>query len=148
MKTVIQRVSSASVYIDEKIISSIKRGLLILLGVEKDDETLDVEFMVSKIVDLRIFKDEIQNMNLSIKNIEGEILVVSQFTICANTSKGRRPSFIGAAPPEKAKFMYHSFCKKLKDHNIRVETGRFGAMMQVKLVNDGPVTIILDSNNV
>ena len=148
MKAVIQRVSSASVNVDSKIIASINRGLLILLGVNNNDDEKDIEFLLNKTISLRIFNDENQNMNLSVQEIKGAILVVSQFTLCANTRKGRRPSFIEAAQPEKAEFMYQSFCKKLKDYNIPVETGIFGAMMEVKLANDGPVTIILDSKNV
>ena len=145
MKAVIQRVRSASVSIDGKEISIINKGLLVLIGVEKDDSSEDLDYLVSKTVGLRIFKDENANMNLSIKDVGGEALVVSQFTLCADTNKGRRPSFITAAPPEMAYNIYQQYCKKLRKENISVQTGQFGAMMEVELVNDGPVTIVLDS---
>ena len=145
MKAVIQRVLSASVSIDGKGVGSINRGLLILLGVSQEDTSIDLEYLVKKTVGLRIFKDEHANMNLSIEDVGGEALVVSQFTLCADTNKGRRPSFINAAPSEIANNMYQQYCKKLRKENISVQTGQFGAMMEVKLVNDGPVTIVLDS---
>mgnify|MGYP001120317071 FL=1 len=145
MKAVIQRVLSASVSVDGKEVSSINLGLLILLGVAQDDASTDLEYLVKKTVGLRIFKDEHANMNLSIDDVSGEALVVSQFTLCADINKGRRPSFINAAPPEMADNMYQQYCKKLRKENISVQTGQFGAMMEVGLVNDGPVTIVLDS---
>ena len=145
MKAVIQRVLSASVSIDSKVVGSINRGLLIFLGVAQKDTSTDLEYMVNKTVGLRIFKDEHANMNLSIDDVGGEGLVVSQFTLCADTNKGRRPSFINAAPLEMADNMYQQYCKKLREENISVQTGQFGAMMEVMLVNDGPVTIVLDS---
>ena len=147
MKAVIQRVRSASVSIDGKEISIINKGLLVLIGVEKDDSSEDLDYLVKKTVGLRIFKDENVNMNLSISHVGGEVLVVSQFTLCADTHKGRRPSFIHAAPPEMAENMYQKFCEKLGAEGIPVQTGKFGTMMDVELVNDGPVTIILDSRD-
>ena len=145
MKAVIQRVKSASVSVDDKIIGEIATGFLILLGVEQSDTQDDLNYLVKKTVGLRIFKDDNKNMNLSIQDVGGKALVVSQFTLCADTSRGRRPSFIKAANPEEADSMYQQFCEQLKVNNILVERGRFGAMMDVSLVNDGPVTIMLDS---
>ena len=145
MKAVIQRVFSASVTVDSKEVGSIGRGLLVLLGVAKEDVSTDLDYLVKKTIGLRIFKDENANMNLSIKDVGGEALVVSQFTLCADTKKGRRPSFINAALPEIAESIYQQYCKKLREENISVQMGQFGAMMEVKLINDGPVTIVLDS---
>ena len=145
MKAVIQRVKSASVSVDDKIIGEIATGFLILLGVEQSDTQDDLNYLVKKIIGLRIFKDDNKNMNLSIKDVGGEALVVSQFTLCADTSRGRRPSFIKAAYPEEADSMYQQFCEQLTMNDLSVQTGKFGAMMDVSLVNDGPVTIILDS---
>ena len=147
MKAIIQRVSSASVSVDDTQVGSIKNGFLILVGVQKDDDEKDLEYLVKKTVGLRIFKDDKQHMNLSIQDVKGEILVVSQFTLCADTRKGRRPSFIHAAPPEMAENMYQKFCEKLGAEGIPVQIGKFGSMMDVELVNDGPVTIILDSRD-
>ena len=145
MKAVIQRVKSASVSVDDKIIGEIATGFLILLGVEQSDTQNDLNYLVKKIIGLRIFKDDNKNMNLSIQDVGGEALVVSQFTLCADTSRGRRPSFIKAANPEEADSMYQQFCEQLTMNNLSVQTGKFGAIMDVSLVNDGPVTIILDS---
>ena len=145
MKAVIQRVFSASVSVDGIEVGSINRGLLILLGVAQKDTSTDLEYLIKKTVGLRIFKDEHANMNLSIEDVGGEALVVSQFTLCADINQGRRPSFLNAAPPEMADNMYQQYCKKLRKENISVQTGQFGALMEVKLVNDGPVTIVLDS---
>ena len=145
MKAVIQRVKSASVSVDDKIIGEIAIGFLILLGVEQNDTQDDLNYLVKKTIGLRIFKDDNKNMNLSIKDVGGEALVVSQFTLCADTSRGRRPSFIKAANPEEADSMYQQFCEQLTMNNLSVQTGKFGAMMDVSLVNDGPVTILLDS---
>ena len=145
MKAVIQRVKSASVSVDDKIIGEIAAGFLILLGVEQSDTQDDLNYLVKKTIGLRIFKDDNKNMNLSIKDVGGEALVVSQFTLCADTSRGRRPSFIKAANPEEADSMYQQFCEQLTMNNLSVQTGKFGAMMDVSLVNDGPVTIMLDS---
>ena len=145
MKAVIQRVKSASVSVDDKIIGEITTGFLILLGVEQSDTQDDLNYLVKKAIGLRIFKDDNKNMNLSIKDVGGEALVVSQFTLCADTGRGRRPSFIKAANPEEAESMYQQFCEQLTMNNLSVQTGKFGAIMDVSLVNDGPVTIILDS---
>ena len=147
MKAVIQRVLSASVTVDGNKIGAINHGFLILLGIEKGDVPEDLDYMLHKTVGLRIFKDEKNNMNLSIQDVSGEALVVSQFTLCADTRKGRRPSFINAAAPEIAESTYEKFCKKLQDENVSVQMGRFGAMMEVDLTNDGPVTILLDSRD-
>jgi len=147
MKAVIQRVLSASVTVDGSEVGIINQGFLIFLGIEKDDGPEDLDYVLHKTVGLRIFKDEQNNMNLSIQDVTGEALVVSQFTLCADTRKGRRPSFINSAPPEIAESAYEKFCKKLQDENVPVQMGRFGAMMEVGLINDGPVTILLDSRD-
>ena len=145
MKAVIQRVSSASVTVADKKISEIGFGLLILLGITQKDEERDIDYLVKKTAGLRIFNDEGQKMNLSIQDVGGEILVVSQFTLCADTRKGRRPTFVGAAEPKMAENMYDQYCHKLQMLNIPVSKGQFGASMDVELINDGPVTIILNS---
>jgi len=147
MKAVIQRVLCASITVDGNEIGTINQGFLIFLGIEKDDGPKDLDYILHKTVGLRIFEDEQNNMNLSIQDVAGEALVVSQFTLCADTRKGRRPSFINAAHPEIAEITYEKFCKKLQDENVSVQTGRFGAMMKVGLTNDGPVTILLDSRD-
>ena len=146
MKSVIQRVSSASVQVNNKMISTIQNGYLILLGIEKNDDQIDIDYLVRKTINLRIFEDSEKKMNSSIKDINGTILVVSQSTLCSNTKKGNRPSFINAAEPKFANQMYQQYCKQLEFNNIKVKQGVFGANMQIALVNDGPVTIILDSN--
>ena len=145
MKAVIQRVSSATVTVGDKRISEIKSGLLILLGIARKDEVRDIDYLVKKTAGLRIFRDDRQNMNLSIQDVGGEVLVVSQFTLCADTRRGRRPTFVGAAEPKMAENMYNQYCKKLQLLNIPVSRGQFGVSMDVGLINDGPVTIILDS---
>ena len=146
MKIVIQRVSQASVEINHQIISKIGVGLLILLGIEHEDTTDDVEWLCRKIANLRIFGNENEAMNRSIKEVKGEILLVSQFTLHANTKKGNRPSFIKAAKPEIAIPLYEQFIVQLeKELCKKIKTGEFGADMKVALVNDGPVTIIIDS---
>ncbi len=148
MRVVIQRVSEASVTINNQIKSKIDKGLLILLGIEEEDSKEDIEWLSGKIARLRIFGDENGAMNLSVKNIDGEIIVVSQFTLHANTKKGNRPSFINAAKPEIAIPLYEQFIIQLqKDLGKKIQTGEFGAMMQISLTNDGPVTIIIDSKN-
>lgn len=148
MKVVIQRVSEASVNIDKKEFSSIKKGLLVLVGIENYDNTEDVDWLCKKITDMRIFNDSKGIMNLSVKDISGEILVVSQFTLHALTKKGNRPSYIKAATPEIAIPIYNEFVKKLSyETKKEIKTGIFGAMMDVLLINDGPVTIIIDTKN-
>lgn len=146
MRAVIQRVSGASVKIGEEVRAEIGNGLLILLGIEEADEQEDIDWLAGKICRLRIFNDEQGVMNLSVHQVEGDVLVVSQFTLHASTKKGNRPSYIRAGRPEKAIPMYRQFVKTLeKELDKSVGTGEFGAMMQVSLVNDGPVTIIIDS---
>ena len=148
MKVIIQRVSEASVTIDQNIVAQINKGLLILVGIESEDNLEDINWLVSKIVYLRIFGDENKVMNLSVKDIDGEIIVVSQFTLHALTKKGNRPSYIKAAKPEIAIPMYEKFVQLLElELGKRIQTGQFGADMKVALVNDGPVTIIIDSKN-
>ena len=148
MKVVIQRVSQARVKVSDKIISEIKLGFLILLGVEKSDSKQDIDWLVNKISNLRVFSDNELKMNLSIKDIKGEIIVVSQFTLHAKTKKGNRPSYIKAANPEQAEPLYKEFISQLKNESaVSVQSGVFGANMQVDIVNDGPVTIIMDSKN-
>ncbi len=126
-------------------IGSIENGLVILLGVQKDDAEADADYLAEKIANLRIFNDENEKMNLSIQDVKGSALVISQFTLCGDTKKGRRPSFINAAAPEEGKRLYEYFMKRLNAESITVESGEFGAMMEVELVNDGPVTFVLDS---
>ncbi len=146
MKAVIQRVSKASVTVDGKIISSIKNGLLILLGITIDDSSTDIEWLSKKIVNLRIFNDNDAIMNESITDIDGNIIVVSQFTLLASTKKGNRPSYIKAAKPDIAIPLYEQFISQLeKELGKKVETGIFGADMQLEILNDGPVTILIDS---
>lgn len=146
MRIVIQRVSEASVTINNKVKSAIKSGLMILLGIEESDSQEDIEWLCKKIVNLRIFADENGVMNCSLKEVDGELLVVSQFTLHANTKKGNRPSYIRAAKPDFSIPMYEKFVQHLEQISEKeVKTGEFGASMQVALVNDGPVTIIMDS---
>lgn len=148
MKVVIQRVSEASVTIDQNIVAQINKGLLILVGIESEDNLEDINWLVSKIVYLRIFGDEKNVMNLSVKDSKGEIIVVSQFTLHALTKKGNRPSYIKAAKPEIAIPMYEKFVQLLElELGKKIQTGQFGADMKVALVNEGPVTIIIDSKN-
>ena len=148
MRVVIQRVTSASVSIQGNVKCQIKKGLLIFLGIKKDDKDDDVIWLCNKISSLRIFSDDYGKMNLSVKDVNGDIMVVSQFTLHAKTKKGNRPSYVEAASPEKANYFYKMF--KLELTNIlqkEVFSGKFGANMQIKLVNDGPVTIIIDTKN-
>lgn len=148
MKTVIQRVSSASVTVDEKIVANIQKGLLVLVGIEDADTQEDIDWLTSKIVNLRIFGDENDIMNLSVQDIDGNIIVVSQFTLQASTKKGNRPSYLKASKAEIAIPLYENFVAKLeKETGKKVQTGIFGADMKVLLLNDGPVTIIIDSKN-
>jgi D-tyrosyl-tRNA(Tyr) deacylase len=148
MKVVIQRVSEASVTIGQNIVAQINKGLLILVGIESEDNLEDINWLVSKIVYLRIFGDANNVMNLSVQDIDGEIIVVSQFTLHALTKKGNRPSYIKAAKPDIAIPMYENFIQLLElELGKKIQTGQFGADMKVALVNDGPVTIIMDSKN-
>ena len=145
MRVVLQRVTSASVTIDGTATGEIGPGLVLLLGIAKDDTPRDVEYVVDKCVQLRIFGDENGKMNRSLFDVAGEVLVISQFTLFGDTRKGRRPSFEGAAPPEHAEPLYELAVERLREHGIRVATGRFGAFMEVSLVNDGPVTLTVES---
>ena len=145
MIAVVQRCASSSVKIDNKKISEIAYGLMVLLGICIDDKEKDAEYIAKKIQTLRIFNDENEKMNLSIKDVKGSILVVSQFTLCANIKKGSRPSFINAAPPLIGKRLYDYFILYLKDIGAEVHTGEFGADMNVELINQGPATFIIDS---
>ena len=148
MKVVIQRVFSASVTIDSKIVAEIQKGLLVLVGIEDADTQEDTNWLCQKIANLRIFGDENDVMNLSVRDIDGEIIVVSQFTLQASTKKGNRPSYIKASKPDVAIPIYEGFVQQLeKELGKKVQTGVFGADMQVSLLNDGPVTIIIDSKN-
>ena len=147
MRVVLQRVSHASVTVEEKVIGKIQRGFLLLVGVTHDDAMEDREYLVRKIVQMRIFEDEEGKLNRSIQDIGGEILSVSQFTLYADTKKGNRPSFSKAAPGDVAIEMFDQFNGLLRETGISVETGQFGADMKVELLNDGPVTILLDSKN-
>lgn len=140
MKALIQRVKRASVAIEGEFFSAINSGILVFLGVEKGDEKENAEKLAQKIVNLRIFEDENEKMNLSLKDVNGEMLVVSQFTLCGDCKKGTRPSFDKAANPQKAVDLYEYFIKCIEDNNIPVKTGKFRAMMDVELINDGPVT--------
>ncbi|MBO4351166.1 MAG: D-tyrosyl-tRNA(Tyr) deacylase [Proteobacteria bacterium] len=147
MKAVIQRVRESSVTVENQVISRIGQGYLILLGIEKGDTQADSVTLTRKIANLRIFADDEDKMNLSILNVKGSILLVSQFTLCALTRHGNRPAFTEAMPPEEANRMYEEFGKMLEVQGIPVQYGQFGAMMDVALVNDGPVTILLESRD-
>lgn len=147
MRVLLQRVSEASVKIEGKINGQIGQGLLLLVGICAEDNQDDIYWLIQKIVNMRIFSDKNGKMNLSVQDIHGEILVISQFTLHASTKKGNRPSFIDAARPEIAIPLYNKFIEKLQSSDLKVETGIFGSDMKVSLVNDGPVTISLDSKN-
>lgn len=148
MRLVIQRVTQASVSVSDEIIGSIDKGLLVLIGVHNDDNEEDIQWLSKKLLSMRIFSDVNDKMNLSVQDIEGSILVISQFTLFASTKKGNRPSYLQSAAPEKANKLYESFVENVRSTgDITVETGAFGADMKVRLLNDGPVTIIIDSRN-
>ncbi len=145
MRIVLQRVKSASVTVGGERISEIGAGLLLLVGVAQGDGEAEADWLAKKIAGLRIFNDESGKMNLSLEDVGGEVLAVSQFTLLADTRKGKRPSFVGAAPPEEAERLFDYFCERLREAGVgSVKTGSFGAMMDVALVNDGPVTIVLE----
>ena len=146
MRAVVQRVSSSKVTVDGNVTGDIKKGLLVLLGVTHEDTSKDVDYIIDKVLNLRIFEDENEKMNLSLKDVEGELLVVSQFTLYGDCRKGRRPSFSTAARPELATKLYEEFIEKSRKEGIVTQTGQFGAHMMVDLTNDGPVTILLESN--
>ena len=147
MRAVIQRVSQAKVVVDENTVGQINRGFMILLGVHEEDTQADVDYLVGKISNLRVFEDDQQKMNRSIIDVDGKILSISQFTLFADTKKGNRPSFVQAAKPDTAIPLYEAFNEGLRQAGIPVETGIFGADMKCHLVKDGPVTIIIDSQN-
>jgi D-tyrosyl-tRNA(Tyr) deacylase len=146
MRAVVQRVSSSKVTVDGNVTGEIKKGLLVLLGVTHEDTSKDVDYIIDKVLNLRIFEDENEKMNLSLKDVEGELLVVSQFTLYGDCRKGRRPSFSTAARPELATKLYEEFIEKSRKEGIVTQIGQFGAHMMVDLTNDGPVTILLESN--
>lgn len=145
MKVVIQRASEAQVKVDNKTVGEISNGLVVLVGITHKDTIEEVKYLANKIVNLRIFEDEHEKMNLSLKDVSASILSISQFTLYGDTRKGRRPNFMEAAAPEYANELYDKFNETLKEHGIHVETGQFGAMMDVRFTNVGPVTLILDS---
>ena len=147
MIAILQRVTSAKVYINQKIYNEINQGLLVLLGVNQNDTEKDIDYLIKKITQLRIFNDSNDKMNLSITDIKGNILIISQFTLLSDTTKGRRPSFINAAKPDLAEKLYDSFINKIKQCDLNIKTGKFGAMMDINLINNGPATFILNSNN-
>jgi D-tyrosyl-tRNA(Tyr) deacylase len=146
MRAVVQRVSESKVSVEKEIIGEIGRGLLVLLGISTEDTEKDALYLLEKTLNLRIFEDAEEKMNLSLLDVKGELLVVSQFTLYGDGRKGRRPSFIDAAPPEKAESLYNFFVEEAKKQVTKVATGKFQAMMDVSLINSGPVTILLDSN--
>jgi D-aminoacyl-tRNA deacylase len=145
MRIVLQRVREASVVVDRKVVSRIRKGLCLLVGIEKGDTSADAAFLAKKIAELRVFPDEEGKMNLSVKDVGGEVLAVSQFTLAGSIRKGRRPSFDKAEHPEKANIIFNQFIDLMRSQEIHVETGIFAALMEVGLVNEGPVTFILDS---
>jgi D-tyrosyl-tRNA(Tyr) deacylase len=147
MKSVLQRVSRAEVRVDGAVVGNIERGLLVLVGVAEGDTEADADALATKVAALRIFEDAAGKMNLSVTDVAGSVLAISQFTLLADTSRGRRPSFTPAMRPPEAERLFDRFCETLRAQALRVETGRFGASMQVELVNDGPVTILLDTKN-
>jgi len=146
MRAVVQRVKEAGVKVDNKIVGKISKGLLIFLGVGEEDSEIDLNYLVHKILGLRIFQDENDKMNLSVQDINGEILVISQFTLYGDVRKGKRPSFIKSAHPEIGNRFYEEFITKINESGVKVESGKFGAHMDIDLINDGPVTILIDSN--
>lgn len=148
MRAVVQRVLQASVKVDQEIVGKIDKGFLVLLGVEAGDEIADGEYLAEKILGLRIFEDQEEKMNLSLQEVGGKMLIVSQFTLLGDCRKGRRPSFVHAAPPEKAEALYKKVVDVVKSRGVEVATGRFRTHMEVSLINDGPVTMLIDSKKV
>lgn len=147
MRILIQRSLQSSVEVNQQIIGSIDKGFVILVGVTHEDDASDVEYCVRKVANLRLFEDEEGKTNLSLKDVQGEILSISQFSLFANTKKGNRPSFIRAGQPEHANQLYEDFNEQLREQGFKVETGEFGADMQVKIMNDGPMTLLIDSKD-
>ena len=147
MIAVLQRVTTSKVKIGDRIVGDIDNGLVILLGVHRDDKEEDIIFLADKVIGLRIFDDNNGKMNISLQDAEGSVLVISQFTLCGDWRKGRRPSFTKAADPDKGKLLYDGFINAVRSRGINVETGEFGAAMDVSLVNSGPVTFVLDSHD-
>lgn len=145
MRAVVQRVKEASVQVNNEIVGQIKAGLLVLVGIGKEDQKSDIEWLANKITGLRIFEDDLGKMNLSVGDIEGEVLLISQFTLFGDCRKGKRPSFSEAAAPEEAKLIFEDLIRTMESNDLKVETGIFQADMDVKLLNWGPVTILLDS---
>ncbi len=145
MRAVVQRVSRASVRVDDEIVGQIEKGLLVLLGVAQDDTEADADYLADKIVGMRVFEDADEKMNVTVTEIGGAVLAVSQFTLYGDMRRGKRPSFDAAARPEQARRLYHYFVEKIRAAGVPCETGKFQAMMEVELVNDGPVTILIDS---
>lgn len=148
MRAVVQRVKESKVIVEGEIVGSIDKGLLVLLGVGGEDSNQDLDYLVEKVLGLRIFQDQNNKMNLSLLDVEGELLVVSQFTLYGDVRKGKRPSFTASAHPDIGEKYYEEFIKKARDAGVKVETGVFGAHMDVSLINDGPVTIMLDSKKI
>lgn len=144
MKIVVQRVKEAKVEVNENVVGKINKGFLVLLGVTHEDEKEQADYLVKKLCNLRVFEDEKGKMNLALKDVDGELLIVSQFTLYSDCSNGNRPSFTNAARPDKANKLYEYFCSECEKNNIKVEKGIFGADMKVSLINDGPVTIIIE----
>jgi len=147
VRAVVQRVSGARVSVDDRLVGAIRRGLLVLVGIAADDTAAEADWLLDKIVDLRIFENELGKFDKSLKDIRGELLLVSQFTLLADTRKGRRPSFTPAARPEQAVPLYEHLLQRARDQGVATATGEFGAHMRVELTNDGPVTILLDSKD-
>ncbi|MDZ7672132.1 MAG: D-aminoacyl-tRNA deacylase [Halanaerobiales bacterium] len=146
MRAVVQRVKNSEVKVDDNIIGSIKSGLLVFLGIGNNDGMDDIDYLIDKILNLRVFEDQEGKMNLSALDLDKDIMVVSQFTLYGDCRKGRRPSFFDAAPPDKAERLYDVFVNKINKFDLNVATGEFQAMMDIDLINDGPVTLLLDSN--
>lgn len=145
MRAVVQRVKRSSVRVDNEIVGGIGKGLNVLVGIFKDDTIEDLKYIKDKILNLRVFEDENEKMNLSLGDVSGELLIISQFTLCGDCRKGRRPNFMEALGGEQAKELYEEFLELFKDEDIKLETGIFGADMEVEIINDGPVTLLLDS---